>query len=368
MVVRGVRCDRVRAGKGSGGIDLRAAALLPALLAALCPWLPSPARAATAFTADNGISATIYDASEIAARWVSTQDGRTWFEHPVAGACELLTGPDDPRLPRTGVSTFVPLPAEAVAAAMRAVTGIAPLCSVEVFLLPAPPVATLGSFTRRAAIFLSPGFGPVPPETVAALTAHELGHALTWAYVDGRPDRWRQYCALRGLADETAAAELTHADRPREILAEDIRGLFGGALAGAGGAIENQALPPPQDVAGLRALLAGWLTGSPSAGLSSLLARAFPNPAPAGARIEVQIPAGTEAAAALAAGGEAAIDLYDARGRHVRRLTAGDVVNGRLTAAWDGRDQAGLRAASGCYWFSVRVAGGLARGSLQLVR
>lgn len=325
---------------------------------------------AEAWTAVNGgLLAAIHDAGDIESRWLVHEDGRLWFRHPTAGEVELLTGPGDPRLPRAGVTAFQPLAAAPVTAALESITGIAPQLTLDVFLLPAPPVTALGSFARRAAIFLSPAWGPVSDQTVAALVTHELGHVLTWAYLDGHPRRWDEYCELRGLSREAGGPEAPHAQRVREILAEDVRVLFGGALARGDGAVENHDLTPPQRVEGLAQLLAADFAGAPGGWGETARTVAFPTPASAGVVVEL-LPAAVQPAQAATSAEPAAAELavYDVRGRLVRRLAGGSLENGRLLWYWDGRDAGGRLLAAGRYPYVARWGAVLARGSLILVR
>jgi hypothetical protein len=273
----------------------------------------------------------------------------------------LLDGPQDPRLPRADVTAFHPYPADEVGAAISAVHGIAPELAVTVFLLPSPPAETLGSYAERDVILLSPGFGPPSSGTVAYVSTHELGHVLTWAYLDARPDRWQAYRTLRGLTSPDGAAT-PHAERPREVLAEDIRYLFGGPLATTSGTIENHALPTPDLVPGLRELLAGWLQGPPATAPLAR-SRAFPNPCNPSTTITLELPADVAPAA-----GSCWIELFDVRGRRVRRLPGGPLAQGRVGGTWDGRDESGRPAASGRYLYVIRGAGLQARGAVLLVR
>jgi len=343
-------------------------------LAVLAAWAAGPtagglARAEGWTVVNGGLFATIHDADDIESRWLVREDGRVWFRHPTAGEVELLTGPGDPRLPRTGVTAFQPLAAAPVVAALEGVTGIAPQLTLDVFLLPAPPAAALGSFARRAAIFLSPAFGPVAEQTVAALVTHELGHVLTWAYLDGRPRRWDEYCELRGLSREAGGPGAPHAQRVREILAEDVRVLFGGALARGDGSVENHDLTPPQLVEGLAPLLAAAFAGAPGGWGETARTVAFPSPAPADVIVELlpaaMEPTQTETSAAPAS---AELTVYDLRGRLVQRLAGGSLENGRLLWRWDGCDAGGRRLATGRYLYVARWGAALARGSLSLVR
>jgi hypothetical protein len=79
----------------------------------------------------------------------------------------------------------------------------------------------------------------------------------------------------------------------------------------------------------------------------------YPNPAgDGGARILFR-------ARSLDGSGRAETEVLvrDAAGRLVRRLPLGRVRDGDLEAAWDGRDDAGHRAASGVYLVEVRSSG-----------
>jgi len=317
-----------------------------------------------------GIRVVVHDAGEVTRNWVVRDEATVWFRHPIAGDLELLTGPTDPRLIRVGAEPFVPLDPVAVAGAICAFETIEPLVSVEIFLLPSPPVETLGSFARRDAIFLSPGFGSVPNATLAALVAHEFGHVLTWGYLDPRPARWEAWRRLRGLAPDAGGATAPHAQRAREVLAEDIRYLFGGPLARQGQGIENGDLPLPDAVTGLREELASWLTGAPLAQVA-MPARAFPNPSREGVAIEVAWPvAAAEAAVAGGAdtGAAARLEVYDLRGRRVGGAGGARVANGRLALAWDGLGITGRPVAAGRYVYAVLWPGGAAHGTLVRVR
>jgi flagellar hook assembly protein FlgD len=63
-----------------------------------------------------------------------------------------------------------------------------------------------------------------------------------------------------------------------------------------------------------------------------------------------------------------ALEIDDMKGRLVRTLPTRLGVTGLNIAAWDGRDRAGQRVASGSYVYTVRTADGSASGLLQLIR
>ena len=50
------------------------------------------------------------------------------------------------------------------------------------------------------------------------------------------------------------------------------------------------------------------------------------------------------------------IDVFDVRGRSVRRLLEGEKAPGTYQALWDGRDDRGRPVQSGVYFFRLRVA------------
>ena len=310
----------------------------------------------------NGLTVTIHGAKELLARCESA-DGAVTLSHPGLGDLELLSGPADVRLPRADVDAFFPLDAAVVLDALAQVDAAVADVDVEVLLLPAPPAEILGSFSVRNLIVLSPGFGPVAPSTVHWLTVHELGHVLTWACFDRAPAAWDGYRGLRGLDAEINGPAATHDDREREILAEDLRFLYGGELATRGGAIENHDLQTPDHVDGLAAYLDGVLADGVTTA-RVLSAAAWPNPCNPRTTVELRLPAGAEARDA----GAAALEILDARGRRVRLIRGGSLVNGSLQVAWDGTGDDGAAAATGRYFYRIGWAGLQARGALTLIR
>jgi len=298
----------------------------------------------------NGIRATIHDAADVSAMCTVAADGSRLFDHPLAGSVTLA--------PAT--RTLYPFDVDVVTAAVADMQGFATDLEIQVFILDGIPTETGSSFARRGAIFLSPSFAPVDPAITSYITTHEVGHVMTWAYVDGQAGRWETYASLRDLDLEAAGPDAPHARRAREILAEDFRYLFGGVLATRGIGLENHDLVTPDHVDGLGALLAGYLAGiSP---VTMVISRAFPNPCNPRTTIELQLPAG-----AVAVDG-AELAIYDIRGQLVRRLAGGDTANDRVAVIWDGNDDAGRFAPSGRYLYVIRAAAVTARGTLTLIR
>jgi len=62
------------------------------------------------------------------------------------------------------------------------------------------------------------------------------------------------------------------------------------------------------------------------------------------------------------------LDLYDASGRHVRRLATAASGRGSGRVDWDGRDAHGARVASGCYFVRLRTEGASRLARLVLLR
>jgi hypothetical protein len=79
-----------------------------------------------------------------------------------------------------------------------------------------------------------------------------------------------------------------------------------------------------------------------------VLHRASPNPLRAYTRIEFEVPGD---------GAWAELQLFDARGRLVRTLVDRHLAGGNYSARWDTRDESGIQAASGIYFYRLRGKG-----------
>lgn len=77
---------------------------------------------------------------------------------------------------------------------------------------------------------------------------------------------------------------------------------------------------------------------------------------------------GTSIRFTLTQPGPVRIDLYDVRGRHVRRLIEASLDSGEHQARWDGTDDQGRGVASGVYFVRVRSSAAEERGKVTLVR
>ncbi len=310
------------------------------------------ASAEEVYSFSNGITATIYPPVEITDHWITPEKNGTYLTHPASGTVEL----DDP----TGI--MHPFAKEDVVAALGAMNGFVTDVDVDVYILPAIPTRERGSFARRNTIYLAPGSGPVDPSTVAYITVHEMGHVMTWVFLDNHPARWNAYLDIRGLDPSSLNLNLRHADRAREILAEDIRALFGGPLATISGSIENHDLVHPGKVDGLKEMLAGFFLGynhSPQL----VTSRAFPNPCNPRTTIEMALPQGRNLE-----GASAALRIFDIRGAAVKTLRGGYIANNRLTIQWDGTNGTGEGLSSGRYLYILEIGHLTSKGAVTLVR
>jgi len=305
-------------------------------------------------TSSTGLRATIYTPEDIERNYLVLDGGRPYLRHPAIGELELT------REAPGGRDLTMPS-ADVVAGALTAMRGFRTDLHVQVFILPAFPRLVASSFARQDAIFLAPAFGEQADEVLSYVVVHEVGHVMCWAALDGRPERWADYLELRGLSPQDDPASVPHADRNREIIAEDFRALFGGPLATASGTIENASLPHPATVPGLRDFLRDHLEGIETVSGALNASAVYPNPCREQARIEMTLndtlAKGTPEAPRL--------EIFDLRGRLVRRINGGSVANGRVSVVWDGRDGAGRRAPGGLYLY--RVASGREQASGRLL-
>jgi flagellar hook assembly protein FlgD len=70
---------------------------------------------------------------------------------------------------------------------------------------------------------------------------------------------------------------------------------------------------------------------------------------------------------ALPVDGRARVDIYDVRGRLVRKLLDEDLPAGNHSRTWEGQDDRGQRVASGVYMVKVQHPGGSRVTKVSLV-
>ena len=129
-------------------------------------------------------------------------------------------------------------------------------------------------------------------------------------------------------------------------------GAPGSVLDGLSGTTRDQALMricPPRDPTGAVARVPDglWLGAN------------YPNPFNPSTRIDFALP---DVATVN-------LDVFDARGRLVRRIIAGELRNaGPHSATWDGLEQSGAPAASGVYFFRLRAGNETAARRMVLLK
>ncbi len=307
----------------------------------------------------------IVDSDEVRARFCREDGGRLYLVLPGLAPEELITSTDDPAVANPGDGTFHPLDRGMVEAAIAGLDFPVDRVDAAVYVLPYPRRAGLESAASHGAILLAPGTLPVPATTVHSVVAHEFGHVVQYAFAPEGSPAWSAYLKLRGLTIDASSAEgvasdLVHAERPREIFAEDFRALLGSDLARGDGSVENAFMAQPATIEGL----AEFITDLPARARRTALAGAF-----AGGRSVAAFPnpfrhAVTIAAApALAIGAlpvERTFQIVDARGRVVRRESVPASSDGSATWRWDGRGEGGVELASGTYFVHTEGESGRA--------
>jgi FlgD Ig-like domain len=314
---------------------------LMALIAVLALTLVSGAESAASEVVElaNGITLTVFSAEEIRI-------------NPAVTGISLITHDN----------SYVPFDRDEVVQALETMHGFDIDMDVTVYLLPSFPTKVNSSYARGNEIFLAPGTGIIPASTQAYITTHEMGHVLTWAFMDNSATRWEAFMELRGLDYELNGPSAPHADRAREIVAEDFRFLFGGPLSIDSGSIENHHLDLPTEVEGLHSLMAGFLVEKALPIINTASAKAFPNPCNPRTTIEMELSAGT------LGNGSVRLSIYDIRGNLVRTINDGQVNGSRVAVAWNGDNSQGQGVASGRYFYVIQTGDLKANGSVTLVR
>jgi len=308
------------------------------LAAATCAALAHPGRATA--------GVRIYSADEVLSEWTFSSGGHLFFRDPDGGLYEFITDINDADILNHGRGDFFAADMAMVREAVDAVDYPFDACDMEVFILPYPRRGLLVSSAGDRSVYLSPGVVPYADVQVHALIAHEMGHVVHHQLLPEK-DRagWERYRALRSIQNAAVYNETApHRNRPHEIFAEDFRYLFGGDLATYSGSIENNDLPLPTDVAGLKSFFLS-LGGRSSTGhelpVTSRL-HIFPNPTRG--YVNIGFAAGSPATA-----GPFDVRIYDVQGR----LVADQHVPSREPLTWEGRLADGSNAPPGLYYVHV---------------
>lgn len=295
---------------------------------------------------------------EVLKRYCRAEGDQLRLVVPGVAPQELVTRVDDPIVVNKGDGSFHPLDPNVVTQALAGLTFPVDQVDAVVYVLPYPRRAGLESGAAPGAILLSPGVRPVPDLTVHAIVAHEFGHVVQYQLATGGSAAWSAYLLLRGLpAAGRDTDALAHADRPREIFAEDFRELCGSPLARTNGTTENALMTPPESVEGLAAFLVDLPERARRTASAERRVAVFPNPFRSATTVHFTPRAGAAPSTAAPA---RQIRVYDVRGRVVRQESVPALGDGSATWRWDGSDDHGARLAPGAYFLSSDGDGGSA--------
>ena len=287
---------------------------------------------------------------EVLKRYCRAEGGQLRLVVPGVAPQELVTRVDDPIVANQGDGSFHPLDPVVVAQAIQGLTFPVDQVDAVVYVLPFPRRAGLESGAAPGALLLSPGVRPVSDATVHAVVAHEFGHVVQYQLATQGSAAWAAYATLRGLpAAGRDTDALAHADRPREIFAEDFRTLCGTPLARASGTSENSMMTPSQSIEGLTAFLLDLPDRARRTALESHSVAVYPNPFRSATTVVFTPRAGAALSTAASA---RKIRILDVRGRIVRSESVPASGDGSATWRWDGRDQNGMQLAPGAYFLS----------------
>lgn len=308
----------------------------------------------------NGIEVTLYDADLLASRLI-TIAGTPVIPISDDRYLSVITDINDPAIYNKGDGSFHPFPVDMVLQALEAISQPYAGIRVTVYLLPYPRRNILVSSTSGTEIFLSPHVLEIQPDVGAYIATHEFGHAFQNTRVPVGSDQWARYLQVRNIDDPSVYSETaTHADRPKEIFAEDFRALFGGPLATWNGQIENTELPPPLTVPTLDRFMSNLGSVAATSTVAMVAARSYPNPFNPETEIHVTVPQ-----VALERGDRLTVRVYDVTGALVRELYSGVPSRAEMDVRWDGTDSRGQKVASANYFAQIRA--GAARTTLKLV-
>jgi len=291
----------------------------------------------------------VFPPTDVAKRWI-TWDGDTAQLVVDGHRWELVTDPTDPDISQLGDGSFHPFDEAEVRQAIEDLGVVPQGLRGKILLLPFPRRGSLKSSCENGTIYLSPGIREVHPEHVHATVTHEVGHLVQRTRAPEGTAAWETYLRTRNLDAERFQASAPHADRPREIFAEDFRVLFGGSLATASGTQENPDLPLAWLVPGLPEWFDRFVR-EPSLRTPPLRPppRSRPNPAvgPSGDP-EVSFDTGSLRVRSATA------DIFDLQGRRVRILSGIAPDDDTVLFRWDRRDAAGRTVGSGVYFVRWR--------------
>jgi hypothetical protein len=335
---------------------------------ALLPFIihPAAASAQSGPLAVPGTSIVVYDAPYVMEHFTHRQGNELVFTDRSGRQWPLVMDPSAAEICNKGDGRFHTFDPQAVAAACEAISYPLDRLAIEVFILPGPRAGFLDSSCDDEAIYLSPGMEEMRQEQAHLVVTHEIGHCVHRALMpDGDEPSWNKYREMRGLEDKHLYNNsASHNMRPHEIFAEDFRLLFGGPLSTYSGTIENQDLPLPGDVPGLKSFMLSLAdvrlvrSGNPAPSMN-IEVSSFPNPFTSTATVNLKVSQFFSAAGAPVGSVAAKATVFDAKGREVKELgVQSGSLGPYLQFHWDGTDGSGRQLPSGVYFLRIQVTPG----------
>lgn len=307
----------------------------------------------------NGLDVTVYGSAELASR-LTTQAGEQIITLDDGRYVSVITDINDPSIYNKGDGSFHPFSEAWVIEVLEGISHPGMDLDLKVLILPYPRRNLLVSSTTDNLVFLSPHVLDIHPAVGAYIVAHELGHVFHNAYMPDGSSLWNSYRWVRGITNsDIYFAGASHANRPKEIFAEDFRVLFGGEDAAFGGRIENTGLPAPAEVAGLSEFMTG-IGGTQIVVGPKVRATNYPNPFNPETEIRIVVPDYI-----LGSRERVTVRIYDVTGALVTELYSDFPSGENLYIQWDGRDGSGTAVASANYFALIEA--GDARTTLKLV-
>ncbi len=324
------------------------------------------------YSLENGVKVNIYSPELIIDSMISRDsDGRLVFYPPEHVGYVLVEDVSDPVIVNKGDGSFHPMDTDDI---LSAVAGIdmgegGVFIEIDIFVLPLPRRFVPGSTADGMTIFLSPGVLDISYEIAAFTVTHEIGHCIHNRFLlDSDEEGWGDFLALRGiLGDSEYSCTSVHANRPKEIFAEDFRFLFGCEAANYSGTIENPELVLPDEVYGLSdyfiSLVSMTVASLDEVILPGIILSAvnYPNPFNPSTTIRAEFGLADNQY-------DVDVKIYNVNGTLVRNLYSGNVSGGQLNVFWDGRSNSGTSVGSGIYFYAIRTGHDMKTGKMLLVK
>jgi len=317
----------------------------------------------------NGSIAELYTPESLEEYITYGPNGFATLSLPSGEIYRLITDINDPSIVNKGDGEFHPFDLDLVLEALNGIDldGKRLDIRTRVYILPFPVSGYLCSFVSNGAIYLSPGVNEIDGYVTSYVVAHEFGHVFQLRYLPlDDEEGWDEYLALRGMAGIGSTDDTGHPGKPVEVFAEDFRYLFGNDEARYSNSIENETLIPPDEVPGLREFFVSLVGDVEVAGRSTLApfkVSNYPNPFNPSTTIIAEFDDG-----GTPIENDITLKIFSVDGRLVKSMQSGRVDGNRVSFAWDGTNERGVRVTSGTYFYSISAGRERTVGKMILIR